>query len=179
MLPRDSKVKQPKTKSADEALASLMRLCARAERSSGDALRLMARWGVPTAERQKVLQRLIDERFIDDVRYTEAFIREKTNLSAWGEYKIKATLRSKGIPEQIINAALAENDSINNTERLRERLARKLRSIKADTTYQLKTKLIRYGLSLGFPSDVVIECAENLINELNLKDKCDTDDIFF
>ena len=43
MLPKDKKIGTPKSKSAEEALSSLMRLCARAERSSGDAMRLMIR----------------------------------------------------------------------------------------------------------------------------------------
>lgn len=179
MLSRDKKVGTLKPKSAEQALTSLMRLCARAERSSGDAMRLMARWQVPAEQRQNVLKRLIAEKFIDDRRYVEAFVREKVNLSAWGEYKIKATLRGKGISEDVINSVLSEVDSLHNVERLRERLARKLRSLKADTPYQLKTKLIRHGLSLGFPTDVVIECAESLINDLNLKKECETDDIFF
>ena len=84
-----------------------------------------------------------------------------------------------GISEDVINSVLSEVDSLHNVERLRERLARKLRSLKADTPYQLKTKLIRHGLSLGFPTDVVIECAESLINDLNLKNECETDEIFF
>ena len=66
MLPTQTKVKKPK--SAQQALSSLMRLCARAERSSGDAKRLMATWGVAEGERAAVLQRLIKERFIDDER---------------------------------------------------------------------------------------------------------------
>ena len=80
MLPKTPKIKREKT--AYEALASLMRLCARAERSSGDALRLMQNWGVSKNEQQEVLQRLINERFIDDRRYAEAFVREKIQLSA-------------------------------------------------------------------------------------------------
>ena len=175
MLPKDKKIGTPKSKSAEEALSSLMRLCARAERSSGDAMRLMIRWQVPSEERHKVLQRLIAERFIDDRRYAEAFVREKINLSAWGEYKIKAALRGKGISEDVINSVLAEVDSLHNVERLRERLARKLRSLKADTPYQLKTKLIRHGLSLGFTTDVVIECVEKLMNDLNINSECDLD----
>ena len=82
MLQKTPKIKRAKT--ADEAFASLMRLCARAERSSGDALRLMQNWGVAKEEQYRVLQRLQSERFIDDRRYAEAFVREKCNLSAWG-----------------------------------------------------------------------------------------------
>lgn len=171
-------MKQPTKKSKEQALESLMRLCARAERSSGDAMRLMARWGVASSDRHEVLQRLLSERFIDDRRYAEAFIREKINLSSWGEYKIRTTLRTKGIAEPIIAQALAEAVGLNDNNRLGERLERKLRTLKADTPYQLKAKLVRYGLSLGYPMDSVIECAEAALQHHNINTECDTEDIF-
>ena len=72
--------REKRTKSPEQALAALMRLCARAERSSGDALRLMRTWGVAQEAQQKVLRELLDQRFIDDARYAEAFVREKMRL---------------------------------------------------------------------------------------------------
>ena len=171
MLPTQPKVKRPKT--AEQALASLMRLCARAERSSGDAMRLMATWMVPEADRQGVLQRLIKDRFIDDSRYAEAFVREKSNLSAWGEYKIRTALRRKGIADNIINSALQQMPTEQNLERLTEHLRRKMRTIKYDTTYQLKTKLIRHALSLGFTMDDVLKCVEDVMRDINTTEECD------
>ena len=171
MLPTKPKVKRPKT--AEQALTSLMRLCARAERSSGDAMRLMATWMVPEADRQGVLQRLIKDRFIDDSRYAEAFVREKSNLSAWGEYKIRTALRRKGIADNIINSALQQMPTEQNLERLTERLRRKMRTIKYDTTYQLKTKLIRHALSLGFTMDDVLKCVEDVMRDINTTEECD------
>ena len=150
-----------------------MRLCARAERSSGDAMRLMATWLVPEADRQGVLQRLIKDRFIDDSRYAEAFVREKSNLSAWGEYKIRTALRRKGIADDIINSALQQMPAEQNLERLTERLKRKMRTIKYDTTYQLKTKLIRHALSLGFTMDDVLKCVEEVMRDINTEEECD------
>ena len=171
MLPTKPKVKRPKT--AEQALTSLMRLCARAERSSGDAMRLMATWMVPEADRQGVLQRLIKDRFIDDSRYAEAFVREKSNLSAWGEYKIRTALRRKGIADDIINSALQQMPTEQNLERLTERLKRKMRTIKYDTTYQLKTKLIRHALSLGFTMDDVLKCVEDVMRDIKTEEECD------
>ena len=171
MLQTKPKVKRPKT--AEQALSSLMRLCARAERSSGDAMRLMATWMVPEADRQGVLQRLIKERFIDDSRYAEAFVREKSNLSAWGEYKSRTALRRKGIADDIINSALQQMPTEQNLERLTERLKRKIRTIKYDTTYQLKTKLIRHALSLGFTMDDVLKCVEDVMRDINTEEECD------
>lgn len=60
------KIKRDKT--PEQAYAALIRLCARSEKSSGDALRLMQRWGVEPSARQGVLQKLLADRFIDDNR---------------------------------------------------------------------------------------------------------------
>ena len=154
-----------RTKTAQQALQSLMRMCARAERSSGDALRLMKRWEVPDEDARKVLARLQSERFIDDSRYAEAFVREKLNLSGWGAYKIKSALRAKGVSSEIINEVvvpmLNETDM---SERLEEVLRRKLRTLKYSSPYEAKTKLIRFAASRGYDMEQAIECASKVID---------------
>ena len=155
------------TKSAAEALQSLMRLCALSERSSGDALRLMRTWGVPEAERQGVLERLVAQRFIDDRRYTEAYTREKSRLAGWGARKIAMQLRQKGIAKDIIVATLAMLDDADVRERLRARLERKLHTTKAATEYELRGKLLRHALSAGYDYDLAMD----VIEELSLKQK--------
>lgn len=167
-----------RTKTAEQALASLQRLCARAERSSGDALRLMAGWEVEPAKRQEVLQRLIADRFIDDRRYAEAFVREKTSLSSWGEYKIRATLKRKGISDEIIAEVCNSSETLHTTERLSQRLQRKARTYNYKTLYELKTKLLRHALSLGFQMDEALEGVEQVMKTINTDSKCDEDTFF-
>ncbi len=171
MLPTKPRVKREK--SATQALSSLMRLCARAERSTGDTKRLMATWGVPESERAGVLQRLIDDRFIDDRRYAEAFVREKSNLSGWGEYKIRAALMRKGVAAEIIAEALRQIDNAQNIERLHDKLSKRMRTVKYSSSYDLRNKLIRSGLSLGFSMDDVLHCVEQLTLNLNFETECD------
>ncbi len=155
-----------KSKTAEQALQSLMRMCARQERSSGDALRLMKRWGVADEEAKKVLARLCAERFIDNSRYAEAFVRDKLNLSGWGAYKIKTALRTKGVAKEIIDEVvapmLAETDM---TERLEEIMRRRMRTLKYSSPYDAKTKLIRFAASRGYDIEQAIECASNIIKE--------------
>ena len=168
MLPKSKKINpdKPRTKTADEALASLMRLCARAEKCEGDARRLMRRWGVAPSDMEQVLARLVRDRFIDDSRYAELFVREKLNLSGWGAYKIRTALRRKEVAAEIIEEALGQLDAQKLRDRLQERLERKLRTVRAKTTYELKNKLFRYGLSLGYDFESVRDVVEQLpINE--------------
>lgn len=157
--------KKRRDKSAAEALQSLMRLCARAEKSSGDAMRLMRTWGVAEAERQGVLDRLVTQRFIDDRRYAEAYVREKSTLAGWGARKISQQLRLKGVSKDIITEVLATLDSDDARTRLTDKLQRKLRTTKAATDYELRGKLLRYALSLGYEYDLAMEAINNLYRE--------------
>lgn len=155
------KVKRDKTPA--QALASLMRLCAKAERSSGDALRLMRGWGVSDGDARGILERLVADRFIDDRRYAEAFVREKINLSGWGRYKIASALRAKGISPAIVAEALAQTDDTDMHERLAEILARRMRTLKASSPFDARAKLMRYALSRGYDCETARDCVERCV----------------
>lgn len=161
----ERKPRERKPKSATQALSSLMRLCARSEKSSGDAMRLMRTWGVPEGERQGVLQKLIDQRFIDDRRYAEAYTREKSSLAGWGRKKIALQLRTKGVVREIVDEVLASLDSDEQSERLVDKLQRKLRSTKAASEYELRGKLLRYALSLGYDYDMALDAIGRVVSD--------------
>lgn len=145
-----------------------MRLCARAEKCSGDAMRLMRRWGLSEADAQGVLARLVKERFIDDGRYAEAYVREKMKFSGWGVHKIRAALRAKSVSPDIIAAALDQLTPEGNTARLAEMIRKKAAKTSYKNAYDLKAKLVRFGMSRGFDLDDVIAATEEYLCESEL-----------
>jgi regulatory protein len=159
----DTTPRERKTKSAEQALQSLMRLCARAEKSSGDAMRLMRTWGVPEAQRQDVLNKLVELRFIDDKRYAEAYVREKSQLAGWGARKIAMQLRLKGVTKDIVDTTLSTIDIDDQQQHLENKLVKKLRSVKANNSYELRGKLLRYGLGLGYEYDMVVDVIDKIV----------------
>ena len=142
--------RERKSKTAAQALQSLMRLCSRAEKSTGDARRLMRTWGVPEAEQQEIVDKLVAQRFIDNRRYAEAYTREKSSLAGWGARKIAMQLRQKGVEREIITQTLVMLDADAQDDKLVEKLQRKLRTTKAANSYELRGKLLRYALGLGY-----------------------------
>lgn len=164
-----STVKPKRAKRPDEARAALMRLCARAEKCSADARRLMRGWGLGASDAERVLAQLAADRFIDDSRYAAAFVREKLRLSGWGAYKIRTALRRKEIDSETIEAALSEALGASDPEQLAGRLdaqlRRKARTTKAATPRELKTKLIRYGLSLGHDYEAVLAAVGRIVTQ--------------
>lgn len=167
---QQTQIKPKRAKTPDEALAALTRLCARAEKSTGDARRLMRGWGLCTEDAEQVLARLINDRYIDDSRYADAFAREKLRLSGWGAYKIRAALQRKGIAKTVVDAALAQARPEDMARRLAQMLARKVRTVKHTTPYDLKNKLMRYGLSLGYDFEAVADAVAPFVKN---SDPCD------
>ena len=164
MLQKGLKPKRAKT--PEQALNALMRLASRSEKSSGDAMRLMRNWDVEPSARAGVLQKLIDNKFIDDRRYAEAFVRDKMRFSGWGAFKLRSALHAKGIAGEIVDEVLRSLDSDNMAERLRDRLERKMRTVKFASRYDLKSKLMRYGASLGYDFESVADVVDSLISDI-------------
>lgn len=154
-----------RTKTPEQALSALMRQCARAERCSGDALRLMRRWGVADDEARKVLARLVAERFIDDERYAAAYVRDKSRFSGWGAHKIRLSLKAKGIAPAIVEKALGQIDKTTSNESLAQIIERKAARTTYKDKWDLKAKLIRFGLSRGFDYDDVVSTVERYLPE--------------
>ena len=154
----------------EQALASLMRLCARAEKSSSDALRLMSGRGLSEADREKVLRKLVDERFIDDSRYAEAFVRDKMRYSKWGPRKIEQALWQKRIDDDTIGEALDAIDPDEYTAILKPILQQKRRTTTAKSPYELQQKLVRYALGRGFTFEQIRRCLD-----LGECEDCETD----
>lgn len=171
--------RERRAKTAAEALAALMRLASRTEKSSGDALRLMRTWGVPDADRAGVLDRLVREGFVDDRRYAEAFVREKSRLNGWGPRKIAATLRTKGIAQTLVDEALAALDPAARRARLDEVLRRALRGITYKNTFDLKAKLLRRATALGYDFGTAREAVDEAVRRLDPSDSDPCDEPFF
>lgn len=111
------------------------------------------------------MNRLIELRFIDDARYAEAYTREKSQLAGWGAKKIALHLRQKGVDREIIKATLSALDSCEQQERLEDKLTKKLRTTKAANSYELRGKLLRYAMSLGYEYDSAKDIIDKITAE--------------
>lgn len=150
---------------ADEKkiLDRLQRQCSKAEYCSSDIFRkaLKALDGDREAA-ARTLTSLLGDRYVDDRRYASAFAREKSSLQGWGAVKIRFQLRSKGIGEDDIAAALSDIDRDKASSKLMRLLAEKDRSLGSDP--QRKLKLLKFALGRGYSYDEVAEAVEKTMN---------------
>ena len=50
---------------------------------------------------EAVLNQLVEQKYVDDLRYASAFARDKSSIAGWGEVKIRYMLAAKGISRDI------------------------------------------------------------------------------
>ena len=151
-------------KTPEQALTRLTELCSRSEKCVDDIRRLMTRWQIEPDAQEEIVALLLKERYIDQKRYTRAFVEDKLRFSGWGGYKIKAALRAKHIDEELIEAALEEfADEEKAHDRLVAILSDKLRRTTAKDSYQLKGKLLRFASSRGFGFQEAMSVIDELV----------------
>lgn len=143
-----------------QAYQKLAALCARSEHCQQEMLDKMRQWGVDEEEQAKVMARLVEERYVDDERFTRAFVNDKVRYAKWGRRKIEQALWMKRIDEQLARTVLDEVPDEDYIAILRPALKQKRRSTKAASEYEMTMKLIKYALSRGFTMDVIKQCME-------------------
>ena len=144
------------------ALDKAMAQCSRQELCCDDIRSKLLVWGVEKNDAEKILGILINENFINESRYAAAFVRDKFKYNKWGKVKIAAHLRFKKLPPDIISTALDSIDNVEYTKSARSLIESHKRSVKAKNQYDLKAKLLRYGLSKGFESNLLYDILNDL-----------------
>ena len=134
---------------AKKVLSSLQGQCSRREFCVADVSRkaLKALDG-DSGRAAEVIESLVDDGYVDDLRYATAFARDKAHLDGWGPIKIRYMLAAKGISRQTADAALEEVDQETAGRALDRLIAAKARSLEGDP--QARLKLIKYALSRGY-----------------------------
>lgn len=146
-----------------EALHRAAALCSSAEHCTADIREKLARWGVTEADSRTIIDRLVQERFIDEQRYAVAFVKDKFRFSGWGRIKMRYALQQKRIDGSDIDHALATLDEEQYNDRLLELLQAKSRSIRDDGPEARRAKLFRFATSRGFESTLIFNALKQVV----------------
>ena len=133
----------------EKVLDRMRNLCSRREYCRSDIMKkaLEALDG-DRESAEKIIETLVGEKYIDELRYSSAFARDKASIAGWGEVKIRYMLSAKGISKDVIAQALEEIDAGRAESRLEKLLENKWKSLMEDP--QGKIKLIRFALGRGY-----------------------------
>ena len=152
-----------------KVLDRLQAQCSKREYCTSDVLRkALSAFDGDREQAAKLVESLVADRFVDDLRYASAFAREKSRLSGWGPAKITYTLVVKGIPRPVVRQALGEIDQDEADRKMRSVLETKIKTLVGDP--QIKFKLLKFGLTRGYEYDKVAPVVEDLLKNVEFKD---------
>ena len=151
-----------------EAYLQLAALCAQAEHCQQEMRDKMRRWELDETVQNRIIDRLIKERYVDDERYARAFVKDKIRYNKWGRRKVQQALWQKHIDAEIQQRVLDEIDEKEYLDILRPLLKQKRKSIKAESDYELNQKLIRFALGRGFGFDIIRQCLN--VDDIGIED---------
>ena len=158
-----------KEKTEQDAYLQLAALCAQAEHCQQEMRDKMKRWDIDAATQDRIVARLIKERYVDDERYARAFVKDKIRYNKWGPRKVQQGLWLKHIDDDIQERVLSEVDDSEYLDVLRPLLKQKVRSIRAENDYERTQKLVRFALGRGFTFDIIRQCL-NVDDDMNTED---------
>ena len=152
----------PKTISEAKAFSRMSNLCARRECCVFDVKTKLQRYDLEPDVVDNIINQLKEEKYIDELRFTRSFINDKVRFNKWGKVKINFALRKKRIPENIVTKVFLDYSDDELNDSLQDLLQAKWKTIKANSEYEKRTKLIRFGLGRGFEMGSILECLKKL-----------------
>ena len=147
-------MKKPLT--SGEALNKAAAYCTLCERCISEVSAKLTTWGIPHTEQEKIIARLIEEKFIDEERYCRAFVNDKVKFNRWGRIKITAALREKHLPQEYIKEALDNIDEDIYLQSLKDVIEIKRRELKGADDFATQQKIIRHASSRGYEPSLII-----------------------
>lgn len=155
---------QRRTVTPENAIVRLETLCARAEHCTYEMMTKLRNWGISGDDAEKIINHLTDNRFVDDLRFAQSFVRDRYRFSGHGRRKIAMALAAKRIPRDIIDSALDEIDPEIYFDNLRHIVSRKAAGLDL-SVYDDRNKLYRHAISRGYESDLTVRAIKMHIAE--------------
>ena len=134
-------------------LARAERYCANEEQCRTSVRKKLCDWGATPDSSTKIVNRLIDQGFIDERRYARAYVSSKLRNQKWGRLKVIYQLRSKQVPPKFITEALAEIPDEEYRNILLDVARTKWETYTpTEPTAKRRTKLVTFLASRGYES---------------------------
>ena len=141
--------------SFEELLHKAASYCSISEHCISDVEDKLTAWGMTEDKKHKIIDKLVEDDFINEKRYCIAFTKDKFHFNKWGKIKISYSLKQKGLDSKLIDMALKTIDEGEYEEMLAVLLKNKLKTIKWEYEYEKMGKLFNFAQSRGFESNVI------------------------
>lgn len=112
----------------------------------------------------QVIDRLIQEKLLNDETFTQAFIKDKLKFTTMGEYKIINELKQHQIPNDIIEkySYLMNEDIL--TEKIIKLVEKQIKNNRKYDNKTLRNKIYNSLMNLGYSSNLIVPVLNQYFN---------------
>ena len=146
--------------SEKEAQLKLSSLCAQGEHCTQELIDKLNKWEISEDAQARIMEYLTKNKFVDDARFCEAFVKDKIKYNGWGRKKVEQALYIKRIPRIISDPVFEEIPDDMYLEKLRPLIKQKYPTIKARNEYERAMKLIKFAMGRGFDMRIIRMCID-------------------
>lgn len=138
-----------------EAYSKMAQLCSRSEQCTVDIRRKMVVYELVDEIVEEVIDKLKNEKFLDDERYVKAYVSDKFRLNKWGKMKMRHYLKMKGLSDDLIQRGLETIDEEKYVAVLIKTMKDKAKTIKKKTKFEKMGQIIRFTQNRGFEPELI------------------------
>ena len=139
------------------ALTKLQQYCAYQDRSHAEVRRKLISLEIYGDDLEEVVSALIQEKYLDELRFAKSYARGKFYQKKWGRNKIKQNLSRHQISDYCFRKAMEEIDEADYISTLHSLMKKKIDQCRSDSMYVCIQKAQQYCLQKGYESHLVYE----------------------
>lgn len=141
--------------SKEQALQKLKHYCGYQERSHSEVKEKLYSLGVWKKDHDEIMAALIEENYLNEERFAQAFVRGKFRMKQWGRVKIKYELKQRQVSEYSIKKALKQIDEEEYMGSLKKLAVDKYAALKGEQYLVRKKKTIDYLMQKGYEPGLI------------------------
>ena len=140
----------------EQAFQKLKHYCGYQERSHGEVKEKLYSFKLRKTEVEELLSKLIEEDYLNEVRYAAHFAGGKFRIKQWGRVKIKYELQQKRVSAYCIKIALKVIDEDAYMQTLHKLFEAKLKTLKSETNHFVRKRKVQdYLLQKGYEHSLI------------------------
>ena len=143
-------------------LEKMRSYCMYQERCIQEVKKKLTRLQVVPKTKSKIINHLIDDDYLNEVRFTKSFIQGKLRIKKWGKIKLNYELKIRGVKKIIIDKEINKISKEDYYDYFNEFSNNKIKILKGSKE-QKKRSFINYFTYRGWENNLIYE----KLNEIN------------
>ena len=147
-----------------EAKQKIEAWCAYRERCHFEVTTKLKEFSLDKEDVDNLLAHLIQERFVNEQRFADAFVSGKYRIKKWGRNKIIQQLKLKHVPESCILSALKTEIDFDEYKNNLFQLATRKWNEKSGDLIQKRLKVAQFLYNKGYEYELIQEVLDEILN---------------